>query len=167
MTNLKEVKRNRAIHPVLLRIKEILLRRDIEYAELQACLLSVLWGVWLLFLNPFDDPRGQHLYGIMMSYAADEIWGTLFLVLGVLQLYALASNKPNERAIFMLFSFAWWSAIFLTQVVAVPSSMTVPTTFLFSLSSAWGFVRIAAALPEQKETGEQDGSHETLKMLPR
>ncbi len=137
---------------LLSRLHDILWRRDIEYAEFQSCTIALLWGLWLLLFQPFDSPILQAIYGYMMSYAADEVWGVMFLVLGVGQTYALIVRNQPMRAGLMLLSFAWWSSIFLMQAVQTPGTLPVPTTFMFALSSAWGFVRIATE-PRRKKCG--------------
>ncbi len=143
------------------RLKEILFHRDIEYAELQACLLSLFWGLWLILFQPFDEPLLKYLYGLMSNFGPDEVWGGFFVMLGVGQTYALVTNYRALRASLMLVSFAWWSAIFLMLAFQVHGALSVPTTFLFSLSSAWGFVRVAMEPRNGKAYGPRTYQSET------
>ncbi len=140
---------------LLARLRDILLHRDVEYAEFQACVLSVTWGLWMILFSPFDQPYFQLIYGRMSSYAADEYWGVVFVLLGVAQTYALITNKYTMRAVLMLFAFAWWSAIFLMQAFQLSGTLPVPTTFLFALASAWGFVRVVTE-PRRRVRGTKE-----------
>lgn len=129
--------------PIITRLLEILFKKDFEYSELFNGLVLFSWGVWFVLMDPFNS-RAAAAYKAMSNQAPEWFWSLAFLVIGGLKLFGLFNEIWRLRLIVSMVAFIWWFYIFLLFVFTEVATFAVPTTLMFSLSAAWGHVRLAA-----------------------
>lgn len=77
--------------------------------------IKMWYGIWLL--SPFWDAFAINpaAYGAMSMYASRWIWGTLFFVIGIVQMYALWADRYKLRSYIGYMSLALF--LFLTGML--------------------------------------------------
>ena len=99
---------------------------------------SVLWSMWLLL--PYRTFESSTVYTVMASVANEEVWGSYFLLLGAIQLFAMhrLSRKIRTMVSFVMM-FSW---IFMDWGfwASGSSSAAAITYMMFVLIAIWSFV---------------------------
>jgi hypothetical protein len=133
----------RTIASFLSRVHDILWRRDIEYAEIQGSLLSLLWGVWL-FHSYYDKSNSERsfTYDSLLKVCPHEVWGSIFILVGAVQFAGLLFASYRMRRVGTLLATMLW--LFVGSLLAMDEwhMLTCPTVFAFAVGSGWGFIRI-------------------------
>lgn len=128
------------------RLREILWRRDIEYAEFQGAFIAILWGIW--FLHPYQVGflSGVKVVApvIIVAYSTQwhSAWGFLFVTIGSIQVLGLVTHHYRIRRTGAMLGMMAWLFVALLLALGDWRALSCPTTFAFSLGSAWGFIRI-------------------------
>ena len=123
----------------LCRVRDILWRRDVEFAEIQGALVSFLWGAWLL--NPYYV-SSNFAQSVLLWVAPSWAWGMLFLFVGAFQFFGLAYRKQRVRRFGSIGACMLWLFVGIFLAQDDWRTLSVPTVFAFSLGSAWGFIRL-------------------------
>ena len=129
------------------RLKKILISESADWAELQTGVMFVVWGIWFLTLHL------SHVTGLKSSIWAIQVlsevapitfWGVGFIVLGAATLYGVLLDVMKLRKFIAFISFIWWLELFLICLssATLDAVLTIPTTLVFALSSAWCHVRL-------------------------
>ncbi len=140
---------------LLERIQEIVLKKDFEYAELQGGLVSVLWGIWFITLADKIDAQHMASYVTLMRFADHAVWGALFLILGLAQIYGLIRQVYRVRRTTSLFAVVVWLYVTILFGLEDWHALVFPTTAAFAVGAAWGFIRIGRMVPARKETASR------------
>ena len=122
------------------RLREILLRQDFEFSELQGGLLEVIWGLWLL-LPYYHDPPFE-IFRVLLATMRASVWSILFLGVGSCQLAALLARHYLMRRASVFVATMLWIFTALLLGLADWHILSFPLASAFAIGSAWGFLRI-------------------------
>ncbi len=123
------------------RFQELLLTEDFDLAELQAALIAMLWGVWLVFFGDYTLVRvlqGPSTGKVRAVVTA----GTIIFGLGFLQLRALLMRNFQMRRVTAMAAMIIWAFFSMTVFFQYPSLLLGPTALAFSIGSIWGYLRL-------------------------
>ena len=124
------------------RIVDLLLVRDFQYSELQGSLIAMFWGLWLL--NPWTDVFSTYSgYQILGKILPEMLWGAIFTVIGLIQLLGLLWHNQGMRRNGSFAAALLWMIVWLSLARSSPWFLSTPTTFMFFVGAAWGYLRIA------------------------
>lgn len=134
------------IYSWFVRFLMILRNSDPEIIELMSGVIGVLWGLQLL--NPtavtFDGGRG---WAAMQATAPEEIWGTLYLAGGILQILVLLVMPKQVRGATAFCAALSWALVSLMIWYANPISTGVVTYGVIAAGQVWAFWRVALEAP--------------------
>jgi hypothetical protein len=111
-----------------------------EPMEFLTALLAVGWGVWMLL--PTESFLFFRQYWFLLVVAQEEIWGWMFVSVGLASLFSLIEGSVMRRRILMFCIFMFW--LFLAAAFAI-TEPTLPITFFYSvmaLATMWTFIRL-------------------------
>lgn len=125
------------------RIYDIIWRRDIEFAEIQGALVTLLWGVW--FMQTYYDKALSsrvQTYDALLVVVPHEIWGGVFIVVGLVQFLGLVYYNYRARRVGAMLATVLWLFVGIFLALDEWRTFSCPTAFAFALGSAWGYIRI-------------------------
>lgn len=126
---------------VMKRILHIIRDYDHEYTEFSLAIFKFIFGVW--FLLPFDTFSDTNTYRLMGQIAPEEVWGILFLVIGVIQMWGLVDGRHYIiRSWVSLIGVNLWLALSILSLYGNPSSPGFGVTLVFSLSNIVIYLRL-------------------------
>lgn len=140
---------------VVSRIVELVLRRDFEYSEFQGAVIATCWGLWLL--NPWYDVlvvSGN--YRALAVYGPDHAWGALFLAIGFGQLAGVIFRFHEIRRWSAFLAALLWTFVAVLVARVSPFSLSVPTTSMFAVGAAWGYLRIGMSRESTHNASDGD-----------
>ncbi len=120
---------------MLQHLYQLLISGSIDYAELQAAWIAILWGFWMLFV---PGPSHQVL-GFPLPMG---LWGAAALGLGSLQMLALLTQHVTLRRVASLIAVGLWLFFSIVVLLQHPTWMLWPTALAFAVSSAWAYIRL-------------------------
>lgn len=127
------------------RIFEVLILGDIEYAELQSCVMALVWGFWLTFY-PVDqgvvDDNNVAAVVTLRQLFPSWVWSLWFLTLGSAHLMALAKRSWDARRTLSFTATLSWLFVAIYLALENYQLISVPTTFFFAMGAAWGYWRL-------------------------
>ena len=118
---------------------DILSDSETEAPELIGAILQVVWGIWLLLPGAPYHPT----FWVLSSSFPPQLLGIGMLVVGIEQIWAVASGKLRWRKIGVLYSFFLW--VFTTWILASkdPVSLACPTAGVLAGAAAYGGFRLS------------------------
>lgn len=125
-------------HRLLSNIKAFIIRAaylDPEMTHVIASFLAIGWGMWLLL--PGDSFGHSPTYATMATLAREEVWGSIFVVLGSLKLYALINYFPKLLATAGALAAGMWAFVAVVFTMANPTSTATPIYTCICLASTW------------------------------
>ncbi len=121
------------------RLLGILFYYHSDLTEFALSVFAVAWGLWLLL--PFPTFAAEHaLYARMEQIAPEEIWGGVFVLLGVWQLAAWLAGWHRGRRWLSLLGFFAWLDVTLQLAVGEPHGLAVPLAGTIALMSLLAFL---------------------------
>jgi hypothetical protein len=111
------------------------------YGEILSGLLTLGWGLTILFPTPSDVTSSVMV--VMTAMLPAAVWGGTICVLGFLQLFGVVLNKRDWRRQSSFLIFPVWAA--LSVLILVVGITTSPGFFiygLFGLFCAWTNFRL-------------------------
>ncbi len=124
------------------RLWAVLFTKDFEYSELQNGVVMTLWGLWMLLFTA-DDQAFSQAIAVLNSFAPEDVWSCMFIVIGLLKLYGLLWEVLKVRRAASMLAFVYWFYIFLALVSTSPQLFAVPISLTFALSAVWGHTRLS------------------------
>lgn len=94
------------------------LRREPWWAELWAAGAAVLWGLWVLVAG--SDFSHAEAYRIILGFADERVWITSALMLGLLHIITVLSDRIAARRLICGVAAWWWSVLLLSMFLVVP-----------------------------------------------
>lgn len=130
---------NVKLEKMLSHFEEIVLRRDIEYSELQAGLGLLIWACW--------TSAFEHNHSVVPG---DYVIDVLGIIVGLAQVLALIVNHiPSRRVLAIVACMVWFGLcmgfIFEDRALAAIQSA------LFSFGAGWAYIRIGRAVREAEQ----------------
>lgn len=124
------------------RLREIVLGQGTDWAELQAAVLMLLLGIWLLFCVHIAADDLDAVYQVLFQEIPGSFWGICFVVLGSLIMYGLLWEKRRVRIVTSMLAFAWWCHVLVLYIQHSPTGFAVPASLMLAISSGWCHVRL-------------------------
>jgi hypothetical protein len=122
------------------KLRRILFCYDTEPVEVFLGATAILLG--LLLLNPWTDTfASTSVYDTLSAVAPEYIWGASLLMLGWARLYAVLLNLHSLRQTVAFCGFLLWLFVTIAFAHANPAATAVPVYGMFSLASAWVYIR--------------------------
>lgn len=126
-----------------LRLREIVLDYDFEFAELLCGTAATGWGLWV-WLPWWDAYQTTTTFHVLEQLAPEWVIGFTAMVLGAAQLVALLADHRFCRKQLAFISFIGWSFITVLLFLASHQSPVWIVHGCLALAAAWGFLRIVA-----------------------
>lgn len=122
-------------------IINLLFFSELHSAKFILFMAEIIWALALFWPGEtFERP----VYSIMAKIAQENIWASVFLVTGFIQLYLLLSQNYFSK---FAQCFAAWNAIFWTLIViamynsVMPPPASISGETSLAIAAAWVFVR--------------------------
>lgn len=109
------------------RLKYILLHSEGALLEFVMCVVSILWGGWLIL--PFDA-FSTTAFRVMGQIAPEDVWGGIVLFIGLAKMFSLLAQKKRAKKYLFFASIFIWSCVAISFIAASP---TAPGTPIYSL----------------------------------
>lgn len=126
-----------------------ILKMQTAPSELTVALITIGWGLWII--NPKRDTFINPVYGAMTGLfsmitthlpSLELLWGSIFLVIGVAQLYSTLWLSLKIRARMILLSCMLWSYV-VWMFIGYDMSITgAPTYAILVLVSLWVYINL-------------------------
>jgi hypothetical protein len=115
---------------------------DTRSLEIFLGLFSVAWGIWLLSPNihPFIN---NSVYGILKTYASEDIWGIVSTALGTIRLCAVFSVNRTWRLATCLVGFFMWTIVLISLFQVAWTTTATPVYFTICMGNAYIFTRLS------------------------
>jgi hypothetical protein len=126
------------------KIKEsivVALERDTMMLELSLAWFSIIWGGWIL--APWQSfPTNPHgSFKAMMMLASEPVWGALFFIAGLHQLWAVLFGSHTLRRLSAWGSMQIWIFVCVSAII---SSWKAPPGGLYAVVAMSNFVAVMA-----------------------
>lgn len=129
-------------------LRDVVIKGDTHPTSLFMAMLLVLWGVWLLL--PFNTFTETSIWQAMAPIAGENVWGLVFLGLGLAEIATLYWHLLTWHNALMLVNFSLWSFISAGFWFSLPTSVAPPTYSLVALFAAWVYLRDARLIREAR-----------------
>jgi hypothetical protein len=106
--------------------------------ETQDSILMLLFGVWLFFVDRSADC--PHSYKVLLSVARQEIWGIVFVSIGLTSLVTIEHGTMWLRKWILLVQSGLWVFIFCAAYISDWRAPSVPIYFILGISGFYSFL---------------------------
>jgi hypothetical protein len=127
------------------RIYELLLKRDLDLAELQGGIIAFLWGLWLLL--PVNS--GGLYPAVFSAWVSYKGYGVVFVLLGWFQCYAVLGDVHTMRRAATFSALLVWIYIGLLLAQRAAWLLACPTAFTMAAGAALGYWRLGIGAQER------------------
>ncbi len=127
----------------------ILMKKDIDYAELISFLACLMWSAVQIAFDPVSVNPGQ--YSFLISIADSVTFDInelryliigVFALIGVLQLWAVSTNNWKWRRWTAMAGASTWSFLFMGLILGEYRATVPYFTLLIALSEGWAYLRL-------------------------
>jgi hypothetical protein len=127
---------------VLARLRRILILADPMPCELILGVLAVLWGVWLAWHG--GTARYWSLFSPLFDIMPAPYWGPLYVILGIIQIWACLADCWRVQRSASLTAVAAWALISagLCYSPTPPRTPSIYTTAFYAVLAGWCYFRV-------------------------
>lgn len=120
-----------------MKLRELFWGKDPEPLEGLSVFVKLTFGGWLIGpgINAFRDNGGE--LPVISRWASEPVWGTVLILLGVLQGLAIIRGSISVRRWIAMVNAAVWMFVAAMFVSVDPRISAVPFAIVLGLGQAW------------------------------
>lgn len=127
-----------------LQYRDLWVAGDPRPVEMLSGCCSTVWGAWVGLFPGEPFVRVNLL--VDLAFLPREVWGAVFLGLGLWRLFALGRGFLPGREVACMGAFLVWTFVGVLGIQANPVSPNGSIYVLLALANAWVYCRLAHVL---------------------